>query len=244
MRLEVVTHCWHYSRALLFQLSSLVLYPPQVVDVQLTVFFTEADANTVRVLEFIQAQQLATKVSIRPWRLEPDRITRRMIGRNLAALETKADWVWFTDCDYVFRSGCLDGVAKLRPDLAPLYFPRTAMANIAHEMGDSELLRVAHCNVVVDIDPSKYAPQTFRRAIGGIQLVSGTTARQHGYVSHSRYHQAKSSTWVPNHDDIWFRRTLNCSGTPIELSNLYRIRHSSRGGALLDGALEPRAHAQ
>jgi len=36
---------------------------------------------------------------------EKESLFRRGIGRNQAALNTNAHWVWFTDCDLMFRKG-------------------------------------------------------------------------------------------------------------------------------------------
>jgi hypothetical protein len=52
MNVEIISHCWRYSRLLTYQLSSLVLYPPQQVRVTATVFLTEEDTPTVDVVNF------------------------------------------------------------------------------------------------------------------------------------------------------------------------------------------------
>ena len=52
MHLEIVSHCWHYSRLLTYQLSSLVLHPPTEVAVTVTVFLAEEDEDTVFTLVF------------------------------------------------------------------------------------------------------------------------------------------------------------------------------------------------
>lgn len=236
MSLEIVSHSWHYSRPLIFQLSSLYLFPPSKTAVTMTVFYSETDPNTAEVLHFFAGQPRPNKVTLRSWPLPPDRITRRMIGRNLAALATEADWVWFTDCDYVFRAGCFDSFSHWNP--APeglLFYPKHTHASRSHEDGDSELERVASRVRLVDVDPKKYRVTSLRRAIGGIQIVRGEVARRMGYCRQSRYHQIPSATWAHNRDDIWFRRSLGTAGIPMEVPEVYRIRHSARGGALLDG---------
>lgn len=236
MKLEIATHCWHYSRPLLFQLSSLYLYPPQQVSVTITVFFTEADRRTVEVLDFFGKQLRPAGVIVRPWALPSDQITRRMIGRNLAALATEADWIWFADCDYVFREGCLDSLKLLDPTRdGPLVYPRHVHVSNSHAAGDQELQRVESEISLVDITPQNYVQRSHRRAIGGIQITRADVAREKGYCRESRYHQHPSEVWVPTRDDVWFRYSLGTRGTPRDISNLYRIRHSSRGGILLDG---------
>ena len=238
MNLEIATHCWHYSRPLIFQFSSLFLYPPHRLSVTMTLFFTETDSRTVEVLRFFATQAAPANVNLRPWVLPADLVTRRMIGRNLAALATKGDWIWFADCDYVFREGCLDSLASLvLANETPLFFPRHVQISNSHSAGDRELQRVCSEVSLADITPQDYVQQTYNRAIGGIQIARAEVAREKGYCRDSRYHQCPSSEWVPTRDDVWFRRSLGTQGTPIEIPNLYRIRHSVRGGAIVDGTL-------
>lgn len=236
MSVEIVSHCWNYSRALVFQLSSLLLYPPQKVHVTISVFYAKVDCNTVQVLDFFSRQVFPHSVTIQPWALAPTLVTRRMTGRNLAALATQAEWVWFTDVDYVFREHCLDSFAALQPsEDQPLVFPRITKISSSHEIGDRELARVAAFDQLLDISPDNYVPKRNDRAIGGIQIVRGDVARRLGYCKSSRYQGVPSTTWVPNYDDVWFRRTLKTRGAPFDMPQLYRIRHSTRGGDLLNG---------
>ncbi|MCI0364502.1 MAG: hypothetical protein L0219_11495 [Phycisphaerales bacterium] len=237
MNLEIVSHCWHYSRPLTFQLSSLYLYPPSETMVTMTVFHSETDRNTAEVLHFFKRQPAPIKITLRTWPLPPDRITRRMIGRNLAALATEADWVWFTDCDYIFRAGCLDALSRwsAAPDEL-LFFPKYTYVSRTHEDGDRELARVASQVCLVDVDPKGYVAKRLGRAIGGIQIVRGELARRTGYCRQSRYQEIPSTTWAPNHDDIWFRRSLGTAGVPMDVPEVYRIRHSTRGGTVLNGS--------
>ena len=231
MKLELVTHCWHYSRPLIFQLSSLFLFPPREVSVTMTVFFTESDRNTAQVVDHFSSLAAPPNVHLRPWALPGDMVTRRMIGRNLAALATDADWIWFTDCDYAFREGCLDGLADWHVDPSvQLYFPRQNWISRSHDSGDQELQRVASEVSIVDICADEYELAGIPRAIGGVQIARGDTARRLGYCRDSRFHRVPSPTWVPNRDDIWFRKSLGTRGTPMHLPGLYRIRHSARGG--------------
>ena len=237
MKLEIVSHCWHYSRPLIFQLSSLHLFPPAELSVIMTVLYCEDDSNTVEVLRYFSRLSPPSRVTLRPWALPSDRITRRMIGRNLAALATEADWVWFTDCDYTFRAGCLDSIGRWSPAAdGRLFFPGSAHLSKSHAEGDSELSRVTQEASLVDVDPTKYVPKRFHRAIGGIQIVTGQVARRIGYCRHSRLLDVPSPSWAHNHDDIWFRRSLGTGGVSMDVPGLYRIRHSRRGGPLLEGA--------
>ncbi|MFO8005997.1 glycosyltransferase, partial [Thioalkalivibrio sp.] len=110
--IEIVSHCWNYAHLLVYQLSSLVRFPPRDLDVTMTVFYCPEDTETVQLLDFFSAQSVP---GVRwNWRALPrERLFRRSIGRNRAALETRADWVWFTDCDLLFREKTLDTLAAL-----------------------------------------------------------------------------------------------------------------------------------
>ena len=52
LALEIVSHCWRYAHFLNYQLSSLVKYPPQKIDVTMTVFFAEEDEKVKAVLDY------------------------------------------------------------------------------------------------------------------------------------------------------------------------------------------------
>ena len=57
--------------------------------------------------------------------LTPPQLFRRSIGRNQAALNSSADWVWFTDCDLYFGAGALDSLGHvLQGCNQPLVYPR------------------------------------------------------------------------------------------------------------------------
>ena len=78
----------------------------------MTVFYSPEDTKTKALLDFF-SEQVVPGVS---WNWQPmpkQELFRRAIGRNRAALATKADWVWFTDCDLMFRDNCLDALAEV-----------------------------------------------------------------------------------------------------------------------------------
>ena len=112
LSLEIVSHCWNYSRFLAYQLSSLVQFPPAKLRVTMTVFYAPEDTATQKLLDFFGGQTVPGVT----WNWQPlakERLFRRGIGRNLAARATTADWIWFTDCDVMFRAGCLDTLAEV-----------------------------------------------------------------------------------------------------------------------------------
>ena len=230
MKLEIVCHCWQYSRLLTYQLSSLVLYAPREVDVLATVFCAEEDQNTVEVVRYFSTIEKPGNVRIRPWYLPRDQIMLRLIGRNLAALATEADWVWFADCDYLFRDGALDGLRQcVGQTESPLVFPRLVQTNCCHELGDRAIAQASAGPGVLDILPGDFCPQKFRRAIGGIQIARGEVVRRVGYCKDSRRQEWRCPHWVKPSDDIHFRRSLGTAGTPVEIPNVFRVRHSTRG---------------
>ena len=60
--------------------------------------------------------------------------------RALTIRNSKADWVWFTDCDVVFGAGCLDGLATaLQGRRDTLVFPRVEHVSAVLEPGDPVL---------------------------------------------------------------------------------------------------------
>ena len=107
--IELVTHCYavdypHFSKLLAYQLSSLELYAAKDM-VSIVVCYCPDDKNTCSVLDFFEEQ---TNVNINRIEMPPDTLGRRSIGRNKAAKMTKADVVWFVDCDYFYGKGCLE----------------------------------------------------------------------------------------------------------------------------------------
>ena len=92
LKIEIVSHCWNYSHMLVRQLSSLVLFPPTRAAVTMTVFYSEEDKDTVRLLETFAGREVAGVTW--NWNALPkEQLFRRSIGRNMAAQQTEADWV-------------------------------------------------------------------------------------------------------------------------------------------------------
>ena len=52
LHVEIVSHCWQYSRLLAYQLSSLVLHPVTELQVTVTVFHGREDTATCALLDF------------------------------------------------------------------------------------------------------------------------------------------------------------------------------------------------
>lgn len=228
LSLEVVSHCWQYPHLLAFQLSSLVLHPPRNVDLRMTVFFATEDQATAELLAWFSNHDVPGLT----WNwhpLPPMQLMRRCIGRNLAALSTTADWIWFTDCDLVFAEGCFDALAQQlsgRRDV--LVYPR--QEHCTRLLPDS-------CPMLCNADrpprllhiTEPLSPSNVTRATGPLQIARGDVVRQTGYCNVLRAYQVPTKHWRKTHEDRIFRWLLGTQGVAIDLPGVHRIRHLSKG---------------
>ena len=150
--------------------------PPERVDVTVTVFHAPEDRRTADLLAFFGAHELD---GVR-WNWQPlpkEQLFRRAIGRNRAALATQADWVWFTDCDLMFRDGCLDALgARLQARRDALVYPREERRTPLLADDDPMLAAGAEPRVV-DIDTAQFTAQRPSRATGPLQIAHGDVCR-------------------------------------------------------------------
>jgi len=228
LSIEIVSHCWNYSHLLAYNLSSLVNYPPQEIDVTMTVFYSPEDQGTVNMLEYFSGIEVPGVEW--NWRqLSTYHLLRRAIGRNKAALETKANWVWYIDCDLIFHQGCLDSLASLlqgRKDA--LLYPKTEHITSLLE-DENPILNNGSNPEIIDIDPSIFHIRYIPRAVGAYQITHGDIARACGYCSHIRVYQTPTRHWRKTYEDRTYRWLLRTQGTAIDIPGIYRIRHSSKG---------------
>lgn len=230
MKLEVVSHCWNYARLLTYQLSSLVLYPPKSIDVTMTVFFEKADRRTCEVLAYFGGISIDhVKWNFR--NLEKPQLFRRAIGRNIAALETEADWVFYTDCDQAFRENCLDSFANLMslPTDKPLVFPRYVYCSDDINPDNQILTSADQGPKVLDIDPSSFRPILHTRAIGGVQIARADVLHRIGYCKNVAKFMKPASKFGRTKEDVVFRKLMGTQGEPMDIPNLYRIEHKQKG---------------
>ncbi|MBM5812653.1 MAG: glycosyltransferase family 2 protein [Gammaproteobacteria bacterium] len=229
LSLEIVSHCWNYAHLLAFQLSSLVLYPPQQLGVTMTVFHAAEDEDTVALLAYFGAQPVPGvtwnwQVLRRGW------LFRRAIGRNLAARATRCDWIWFTDCDVVFHAGCLDGLAlALQGRRDALVFPRVEHCSELLPPGDPLLEATRGAPRVTALDLTRFSPRQRGRATGPLQITHGDVARACGYCAGLAAYQRPSRYWPKLREDRAFRWLLRTAGSPIEVPGVYRIQHLRKG---------------
>lgn len=228
LQLEIVSHCWNYDHLLAYQLSSLVQFPPSRLSVTMTVFHTPEDLRTAALLEYFGAMRVP---GVR-WNwaaLEKSHLLRRAIGRNRAALETKADWIWFTDCDVVFHRDCLDSLAdQLQGRRDSLVHPdREHVTSLLPP--EDPMLAAGGSPRMVEIDPSRFTERPCEIAKGPMQITHGEVARAAGYCRSIAIYQKPVPSWRKAYEDRAFRWLLGSRGTPIDLPGVYRIRHASKG---------------
>lgn len=229
LQLEIVSHCWQYAHMLVYQLSSLALYPPQACTVTMTVYYGEEDAATVALLAHFGAMQVPNVVW--NWRCLPRQaLFRRAIGRNLAARQSQADWVWFTDCDVLFRRGCLDALgAALQGRRDALVYPSREYCTglLPHDAAilQPDMSKLA----LLDVDDSLFTEFPRSRATGPLQITHGDVARAVGYCESLAYYQRPSATWCKAYEDRAFRWLLRSQGVPLDVPGVYRIRHVAKG---------------
>ncbi|MGF1644546.1 MAG: hypothetical protein ACFCUJ_12930 [Thiotrichales bacterium] len=229
LQLELVSHCWNYAHLLVYQLSSLVKFPPRKTSVTMTVYYCDEDTGTVALLNYFS--QLSVPNVKWNWRNIPrTSLFRRAIGRNHAALGTSADWIWFTDCDLMFRDACIDSLAeRLQGSQHALHYPKHERTTSLLSDADPLLLFNSDDIKIVDIDDSRFIEHLRTRATGPLQITHGDVARACGYCNALTYYQKPSETWCKAREDRAFRWLLGTQGIPLSVPGVYRIRHASKG---------------
>ena len=228
LTLEIVSHCWNYSHMLAYQLSSFVNHPPTALDLTVTVFYCEEDRSTRTLLDYFVKMDVPGITW--NWQAQPrTHLFRRGIGRNIAARQTQADWVWFTDCDIIFHAQCLDTLAKqLQGRQNVLVYPRCERVTDMLTTDDPMLDKNRKLQVI-DIDGSKFEEVERHPATGAYQIVHGDIARQCGYCENIRLYQTPSEVWCKTFEDRAFRWLIGSQGVPIDIPAVHRIRHIEKG---------------
>jgi len=229
VKVEIVSHCWGYAHMQAYQLSSLVRHPPTGAEVTMTVYYSPEDPATAALLEHFGAIEVPG-VTWNWQAMDRYHLFRRAIGRNHAARATRADWIWFTDCDVVFGAGCLDGLAEaVQGRRDTLVFPRVEHVSAVLEPGDPLLEAGKGPSRVLDIDVASFTAQARDRATGPLQIAHGDVARACGYCEQLAVYQKPVARWAKAHEDRAFRWLLRTQGAPVEVPGVYRIRHVSKG---------------
>lgn len=228
---ETCATCWRYDRLLRYHLSALVLYPPAKTLVRCTVCYSSEDELTVDVLEHFGKVEMPN-VTWNWHEMDRERLMRREISRHEIATTTTADFLMFTDIDYLFRGTVIDSLADEMAAATrrepKLMYIRNVLSSRSHEDGDAEIER-ADCNLVIDVEDGRYSPAKIPRAIGGCQFLPGRTANGIGYLGdHARF-QKPSERFRRCFGDTVFRKTCGVSQCQLKSLGVYRIRHSDRG---------------
>lgn len=236
LHIEIVSHCWQYSHMMLYQLSSLVLYPPESCDITMTVYYSTEDKHTQELLNYFSEHAVP---SVR-WNWQPLHrysLFRRAIGRNLAARSTTADWIWFTDCDLLFHENCLDSLAaELQGRTDALVYPREERTTPLLADDDPLLSTGKQLLQLRDIEPEQFEAHLRTRATGPLQITHGDVARVVGYCDAINVYQKPARTWCKAHEDRAFRWLLGTQGVPVDVPGVYRIRHIEKGRYKADSA--------
>ena len=227
--LELVPHCWRYSRLLCLQLSSLVLYPPKArVLYRPCVTTGLSDPETWRVLNFFCSRMPPT-VALQPHVMEVRRLVRRGIGRNECAKRTEAPRIGFIDCDYVYGPGDIDALLEKFPEGAKLAHPGHVRASTYERgmemIGAAEVIRVFEFDLAADFTVT----QRMSTAIGGLQFFDGDWCRAKGYCDDEMgsRRMGPADRWQRTKEDRKAR--LKCGeDRRIKATLFYRVRHNVR----------------
>ncbi len=226
--LEIVSHCWGYANMLTYQLSSFVNNPPTKCALTVTVFYAKEDEKSQAVVDFF-SQKNVKNVTWNFQVLSKGKLFRRGIGRNMAARSTKADWLWFTDCDIIFHQNCLDSLAEqLQGKQESLYYPRQERTT---EMlaQDDPMLRQDSEPQLVDIETDGFSLHARDKAKGAFQIVHGDVARAIGYCEKLRMFQTQDNRWRKTYEDTAFKWLINSEGIPLDIEGVFQIRHVQKG---------------
>jgi hypothetical protein len=231
LKLEIVSHCWRYGHFLTYQLSSLVKHRTDKFDITMTVFHVADDKVVTDVLDYFGRMDVPGITW--NWQALPrEKLFRRSIGRNLAAKNTKADWIWFTDADILFHEGCLDALADLlqgRDD--GLVHPRIGLGTRLLPEDHEILEKGRQGPALLEIPLSEFSPYGGPRpkAKGPHQITHGDIARACGYCDSIRHYQTPADRWMKTYEDRAFRWLIGTHGTPLEIPNVCQIRHIVKG---------------
>ncbi len=231
LKLEIVCHCWQYAHYLTYQLSSLVQYRTDKLDITMTVFHADEDKRVKDVLAFFEEIDVP---GVRwNWHvLSKAQLFRRSIGRNLAAKSTQADWIWFTDCDILFHEGCLGGLAdELQGRDDPLVFPRMGLGTALLADDDPILEKGRQGPALLTIPLEQFVPYGGPRskAKGPYQITHGDVARVCGYCERIGLYQKPAERWRKTYEDRAFRWLMGTHGTALEVPGACQIRHVAKG---------------
>lgn len=240
MKIEVVSHCYcppgvnTYAQHLKWQWVSLCNFPTNCHEVTLMVCYTRSDSTTLDMAKALYDYPHPENVKLRGMDLLPSMLFRRAIGRNLVALESKADVVYFTDVDYFWMGGFFDAVAEHMSPESGLCMPSHIWIAKEHA-ACQELVESQRGAMTVRWKEGDFVRRKQRICIGGVQLVGGDFARRHGYLNCTKWVQPVDSSagfrsCVCDRQFRAWRKKLDPRPTErLDLPHCYRLRHTMDG---------------
>lgn len=227
--IEIVSHCWQYSHMLAYQLWSLVEHTPLQQPVTMTVYFSREDTATEALLDFF-ARKNIPNLSWNWQSLPSCYLFRRAIGRNLSAKNTRADWIWFTDCDLVFGQDCLNALGRtLAGRCHPLVYPALEYRSTPLPEHHPLLDKTRSLLLPQRLPYALFKATAISRATGPLQIVHGEAARACGYCAQVYLYQKPARHWCKANEDRVFRQILGTQGTPVDFGPVYRLQHQDKG---------------
>jgi hypothetical protein len=245
-KIEIVTHCWaknldQYAWHLQLQLSSVFWFAP-MESVSVTVCYAGDDTLTCEVLRFFEGKFNQSRGGrLQTICLPHEQLFRRAIGRNLAALATKADLVWFADVDYFWKEGAFEFLGALQADQQrDMMMPLHVLRHVSWEKGDELVasLRSGGVGLAKVPNDEDFGRRREKIPIGGMQIARGDFCRKHGYLNGTKWIaplEPAPESFPSFRDDIAFRRAVNAlqPGTAgdirVDIPAVYRVRHSENG---------------
>lgn len=195
----------------------------------MTVFYSEEDTATTNLLAFFSKKQPNNIV----WNFQPidtPLLFRRSIGRNMAARESSADWVWFTDCDMTFQENCLDSLANaLQNRDDALVHPKIESKTEIYTNDDLVINNSLAEPQLMLVESDRFIPHEITRATGPLQITHGDVARSNGYCDDVECYQQPANHFQKATEDRVFRWLLETQGVAIDVDGVCRIQHINKG---------------
>ena len=246
--LDVIVHCFaaqlpQYAAMLRVQARSLVKHAPDGSRIKLVVAVAapEHDEPTWAALREIIADRtmltfaggtdhvlyLSEQVSLHIAVLPREQLFRRAIFRHRWLTRySAADAVWLADCDYSVGPGSIEAILAQVQNETRLVFPKHYWIHSDHAAGDRAWQAVLAGQDFVELSDFKQIEA--KVALGGMQILGGSTAKRVGYLGDSKWQRPADSErpFACFFDDSVWRRKHFRDAQPIEIPNLYRMRHS------------------
>ena len=230
LSLEVVSHCWQYSRFLAYQLSALAQFPPQKLRVKMTVFYAQEDTQTQALPRLLRAESSAEcgMELASPAQGGPVSSGHRAQSGGPRD-EGRLDLVHRLRCDVPCRLPGHAGRAAAGAYRGAAVSARRTR-NPAAERGrpGADAQRAAG-PALVDVDDQNFTTRRIDRATGPMQITHGDVARACGYCPTLRLYQQPADHFCKAYEDRAFRWLLGTQGVGIDVPNVYRLRHATKG---------------